>query len=237
MNNNSIERMLEINTRIEKGNIAPKKSSKKGHVVASQQDLDRLIENYDKQVYGPSPEPILKENEEEKYDAQKEMEHLKEIEAHGGRSAVNLEGRNIPQGIVESILNNPLDLKPIDPRMDALEEKLKNNMPGIKAAANILERVEKRDEEARTKIAEQIIQPKLNGNTGVDYELIKTIVENAINNKLSEINNTLNESVKRNQMYVPTMKMLNFKDNFYFVDNDDNVFECVMKYKGKRKKK
>ena len=32
------------------------------------------------------------------------------------------------------------------------------------------------------------------------------------------------------------MKMLNFKDKFYFVDNDDNVFECEMKYKGKRKK-
>ena len=32
------------------------------------------------------------------------------------------------------------------------------------------------------------------------------------------------------------MKYLSFKDNFYFVDNDNNVFECVMKYKGKRKK-
>ena len=165
------------------------------------------------------------------------MEHLKEIEAHGGRNAVNLEGRNIPQGIVESILNNPLDLKPIDPRMDALEEKLKDNMPGIKAAANILERVEKRDEEARTKIAEQIIQPKPSGNTNVDYELIKTIVESTIDKKMSEIKSTLNESVQRTQSYVPSMKIMNFKDNFYFVDNDDNVFECVMKYKGKRKKK
>ena len=119
----------------------------------------------------------------------------------------------------------------------ALEEKLKDNMPGIKAAANILERVEKRDEEARTKIAEQIIQPKPSGNTNVDYELIKTIVESTIDKKMSEIKSTLNESVQRTQSYVPSMKIMNFKDNFYFVDNDDNVFECVMKYKGKRKKK
>lgn len=235
MSNNSIERMLEINTRIEKGNIAPKKAPKSGHKVANQQELDRLIENYDKQVYGP--QQVIQEGDNERYDAQKEMEHLKEIEAHGGRNAVNLEGRNIPQGIVESILNNPLDLKPIDPRMDALEEKLKDNMPGIKAAANILERVEKRDEEARTKIAEQIIQPKPSGNTNVDYELIKTIVESTIDKKMSEIKSTLNESVQRTQSYVPSMKIMNFKDNFYFVDNDDNVFECVMKYKGKRKKK
>jgi len=234
MANNSIERMLEINTRIEKGNITPSKNTSGGHRVANQQELDRLIENYDKQVYGPSPEPILKENETEKYDATKEMERLKEIEAHGGRAAVNLEGRNIPRGIVESIINNPLDLKPIDPRMDALEEKLKDNMPGIKAAANILERVEKRDEEARTRIAEQIIQPTQ--NQSIDYEMIKTIVENVIDSKLSEVNNKLNENIQKQQLYVPSMKYLNFKDKFYFVDNDDNVFECEMKYKGKRKK-
>ena len=232
---NSIERMLDINNRIEKGNISSKEKLNSGHNVKNQQELDKLIENYDQQVYGPilnSPQ-----TEEEKYDATREMEKLKEIDAHGGRTAVNLEGRNIPRGIVESIINNPLDLKPIDPRMDELEEKLKDNMPGIKAAANILERVEKRDEEARAKITEQIIQPKPNGSANIDYDLIKTLIENTIDNKLSEINNTLNESAGRQQMYVPTMKMLNFKDKFYFVDNDDNVFECEMKYKGKRKKK
>ena len=114
--NNSIERMLELNTRIEKGTITPKKSANGVHRVANQQDLDKLIESYDQQLYGPSAEPVLKQEQAEKYDAKKEMERLKEIEAHGGRSAVNLEGRNIPKGIVESILNNPLDLKPIDPR-------------------------------------------------------------------------------------------------------------------------
>ncbi len=234
MANNSIERMLEINSRIEKGNTISSKNTSGGHRVANQQDLDRLIENYDRQVYGPSPEPILKENEEEKYDATKEMERLKEIEAHGGRGAVNLEGRNIPRGIVESIINNPLDLKPIDPRMDALEEKLKDNMPGIKAAANILERVEKRDEEARTRISEQI--PHTPQSQAVDYEMIKSIVENVIESKFSEVSNKLNENIQRQHMYVPSMKYMNFKDKFYFVDNDDNVFVCEMKYKGKRKK-
>lgn len=234
MANNSIERMLEINSRIEKGNTISSKNTSGGHRVANQQDLDRLIENYDRQVYGPTTEPILKENEEEKYDAAKEMERLKEIEAHGGRGAVNLEGRNIPRGIVESIINNPLDMKPIDPRMDALEEKLKDNMPGIKAAANILERVEKREEEARAKIAEQI--PHAPQSQTVDYEMIRSIVENVIENKFSEVSNKLNENIQRQQMYVPSMKYLNFKDKFYFVDNDDNVFVCEMKYKGKRKK-
>lgn len=236
MAQNSIEKMLEINSRIEKGNINSTKGAAKGHKVANQQDLDRLIENYDNQVYGASAEPVLKQNETPKYDARKEMEHLKEIEAHGGRGAVNLEGRNIPRGILESILNNPLDLKPIDPRMDALEEKLKDNMPGIKAATNILERVEKQDKEAKAKLNEQL-NPKQTVSNNIDYELIKVLVENAIDKKLENLKQTINESNNHQQTYVPSMKYLSFKDNFYFVDNDDNVFECVMRYKGKRKKK
>lgn len=235
MAQNSIEKMLEISTRIEKGNTTSTKGAVKGHKVANQQDLDRLIESYDQQVYGASVEPVLKQNETPKYDARKEMEKLKEIEAHGGRGAVNLEGRNIPRGIIESILNNPLDLKPIDPRMNALEEKLKDNMPGIKAATNILEKVEKQDKEAKAKLREQL-QPKQTIANNIDYELIKVTIEEAIDKKLESLKQTINEANNHQQTYIPSMKYLSFKDKFYFVDNDDNVFECVMKYKGKRKK-
>lgn len=235
MAQNSIEKMLEISTRIEKGNTTSTKGAVKGHKVANQQDLDRLIESYDQQVYGASVEPVLKQNETPKYDARKEMEKLKEIEAHGGRGAVNLEGRNIPRGIIESILNNPLDLKPIDPRMNALEEKLKDNMPGIKAATNILEKVEKQDKEAKAKLREQL-QPKQTLANNIDYELIKVTIEEAIDKKLESLKQTINEANNHQQTYIPSMKYLSFKDKFYFVDNDDNVFECVMKYKGKRKK-
>ena len=235
MAQNSIEKMLEISTRIEKGNTTSTKGAVKGHKVANQQDLDRLIESYDQQVYGASVEPVLKQNETPKYDARKEMEKLKEIEAHGGRGAVNLEGRNIPRGIIESILNNPLDLKPIDPRMNALEEKLKDNMPGIKAATNILEKVEKQDKEAKAKLREQL-QPKQTIANNIDYELIKVTIEESIDKKLESLKQTINEANNHQQTYIPSMKYLSFKDKFYFVDNDDNVFECIMKYKGKRKK-
>lgn len=223
-----IERMLEINSKIEKGNgsVSINKRSK----LPNQQTLDRLVEDIDNQVYGPIAKPILKEGEQEPYDPRKEMEYLKKVNENGGRRAVNLEGRNIPRGIVESIINNPLDM-PINPEMDELESRLMGNMPGIKAAANILERVDKQDKEARAKLNENII-PKQNGNANIDYDMLRNIIEECIDNKLSQINETMSH-----QSYVPTMKMLNFKDNFYFVDNDDNVFECVMKYKGKRKKK
>ena len=54
--------------------------------------------------------------------------------------------------------------------------------------------------------------------------------------KLESLKQNINETNNHQQTYIPSMKYLSFKDNFYFVDNDDNVFECVMKYKGKRKK-
>ena len=227
-----IERMLEINSRLESGNKVP---LNKAHKVPNQQVLDKLVENIDKQVYGPVAQPILKEGEHKPYDPREEMKMLKEIEANGGRKAVNLEGRNIPRGIVESILNNPLDMPIENSDMDELENRLMGNMPGIKAAANILERVDKQEKEAKAKINENII-PRQNTSSNIDYELLKTIIESCIDEKINDLKQVLNESVSH-QSYIPSMKMMNFKDNFYFVDNDDNVFECVMKYKGKRKKK
>lgn len=222
--------MLELNNRIEKGknSVSVNKRSR----TVNQQALDEIVESFDKQVYGPIAEPILKEGEQKPYRAEDEMKMLKEIDANGGRKAVNLEGRNIPRGIVESILNNPLDLKPIDPKMDELEERLKGNMPGIKAAANILERVDKKEQEAHSKLNENII-PKRNEINAIDYNMLKSIIEECIDNKLS----ALNENIARQSLNIPSMKLMNFKDKWLFVDNDDNVFECEMKYRGKRKKK
>lgn len=230
---NSIEKMLEISNRIEKATNNKQPVQKK---TVSQHDLDMLIENYDQQVYGPVTE--TKQEDEPKYSARAEMERLKEIEANGGRSAVNLEGRNIPRNIVESILNNPLDMPPVvDSRMTALEEKIAEKHGGIQKAVDVMKRVDKKDAEAKAKLTEQL-QPKTNiVSTTVDYELVKTIVESVLDKRLSELKEVINESHTTNtNTYVPSMKMLSFKDNFFFVDNDDNVFECVMKYKGKRKK-
>ena len=48
MSNTSIERMLELNTRIEKGITESKPKMNGGKSVASQRDLDRLIEDFDR---------------------------------------------------------------------------------------------------------------------------------------------------------------------------------------------
>lgn len=226
MANSSIERMLEINNKLEKGSVSKSQSTNSPKRVATQQDLDRLIENYDSQMYGPSVEPIIKQEERKPYNAEEEFERIRKMEENGGRAAVNLDGRNIPKNIVESIINNPLDMPTIiDTKMDKLEQKLAGK--GIKAAVDIMKKTDRQYQETKDKLIEQ---NKRDNGTSVDYELIKTLIENAIDKKLGE-------SVSHTHEYIPSMKYMSFKDKFYFVDNDDNVFECVMKYKGKRNKR
>lgn len=238
MADNVIDRMLQINTQLEELTSGSKQPSQRKPV--NQNDLNRIVENYNQQAYG---QPQYVQEPQERYDPNKEMERLKQINEAGGRAAVNLEGRNIPKSIVESILNNPLDLNPItsDSKMDALEEKLvKSGVAkgkGINASLSLMKDMDKFETEKRAKINEQIL-PKTNTSSIVDYELIKTIVESVVDKKLSQLTEVLNESASRQtQQYIPTMKFMNFKDAFHFVDSEDNVFVCEMKYKGKRTKK
>jgi len=235
MAENVLERMLEINTRLEKGEVqAKQKANPNRQRVSSQQELDQLIEGYDQAVYGPSAEPVMLPNERKKYSAWEENEHLREIAERGGRAPVDLENKHIPHQILEEIINNPLELKPFtDTNIDKLTQRLDGNMPGIKASMNILEKIDKREQEQKKKINENIL-PKRSEGESIDYDRLTSIIEEVIDRKL----NGLNEAISRkSQPYIPSMKFMNFKDNFYFVDNDNNVFECVMKYKGKQKKK
>lgn len=224
-----LQRMLEINNRVENGgNTAVQKAKNR----PSSQDLDNIIESYDQMVYGN--QPVLINEEERPYSADEEYEKLREI-AEKGRKPINLEGKKIPKYIVEDILSNPLDVKPmtIDNNMNALEERIKGKMPGIKASTDILKKMDLNLKEQK-KINEKLTPRVTQQTSGViDYSLIKTIVESVVEEKLS---NRLNESRTLTEN-IPSMKMMSFKDKFYFVDSDDNVFECVMKYKGKKKKK
>ena len=61
------------------------------------------------------------------------------------------------------------------------------------------------------------------------------IVEGAINEKLGELKGVLNESVSKTSS--PNIAAMKMADKFLFLDSDNNVWECVMKYRGKNKKK
>ena len=63
-------------------------------------------------------------------------------------------------------------------------------------------------------------------NTGIiDYKLLKEIIEEVIDDKLAEMNNEL-KGIKITE-----------DGTFLVWGNDDDIYECTMKYKGKKKKK
>jgi len=225
-----IQKMLEINSRLEKG--GSNTSSNQSQFLHSS-DLDSLIESIDQQVYGePSNEPITMKDGREKYDPEKEMRYLKEIQEKGGHRQMNIEGRNMPKEILDSFINNPIEVPVIDPEMDEFERKLTEKMSGVKKAVNIVNKINKQESEKRQTLNEQLT-PKV--TQPFNYDTIKNIVESAIDSKISELKQSLNETVLRTN--TPSAKLMSFKDKFLFVDSDDNVFECVMQYKGKKKRK
>ena len=230
---NNIERMLEISRKLENKTASSTNNPTTQNSAYSGNGLDNMIQQYDAAVYGP-PSTTYSEEEMGRYSAEKELERITKMKENGSASNLHLEGRGIPKSIVESIINNPLISEPPkDYKMEALTDRLSQSS-GIKKALEIMKTT---DEIDKPSINEKVVnqssqQPTSSG--GVDYEMIKLLIENAIDKKLDTMANTLNES-KQGGGYAPSMKYLSFKDKFYFVDNDDNVFECEMKYKGKRK--
>lgn len=142
----------------------------------------------------------------------------------------DLSGCKLPQSIIESIVNNPLTDLSADVQMDSFTETLGESL-GLQQSANIIEKLSEREK----KVTENI-QTVQTTTTNVDYEMIKMIVENVIDNKIASLQQSLlNENRMHNNLN--SVKTMHFGEKFMFCDSDDNVYECEMKYKGKRKKK
>lgn len=142
----------------------------------------------------------------------------------------DLSGCKLPQSILESIISNPLTDFSANTEMDKFTETLGESL-GIQQSANIIEHLDKREK----KVNETII-PTQSKNLSVDYEMIKLIIENVIDKKLETLQQSLLTENRMNNTS-NCVKTMHFGEKFMFCDSDDNVYECEMVYKGKRKRK
>lgn len=232
MANEALKKMLEIGKRVDElttnngqyPNKAPRRS------------IEEQIQSLDNQVYGqyvPSAE------EKSTYDPQAEMKRIAEREAQGGGYNKNTK---VPSRILESILQNPCNLDPEiyeDQNMAALTRRLSGRMPGIKNVHEIQKKLDEADRQKQS--VSESLKPKTttfesSQQTTVDYSLIKTIVESALDEKITKLKtDIINENVShQNSNSLNVMKM---GDKFLFLDDQDNVYECKMHYIGKNKKK
>ena len=184
------------------------------------------LDDIDKAVYG----------EVEKtsgYDPHEEMKRIKERREHG--DSIDYSHSKLPRQIIESIAANPLDMTVVDPKMDAFTEKLKQTLPtSFNRSYEIQEKLEKQDRQELNEVQGNNNATPLSVN--VDYELIKTIVESVVDKKINELKKGM---VNENLSYGSnsSLKAMKLGEKFLFLDSDNNIFECQMKYIGKNKKR
>lgn len=199
---------------------------KQARTVSSNSPIVGNLDDIDKAVYG----------EVEKtsgYDPHEEMKRIKERREHG--DSIDYSHSKLPRQIIESIAANPLDMTVVDPKMDAFTEKLKQTLPNsFNRSYEIQEKLEKQDRQ-------ELNEVQGNNNTtpasvNVDYELIKTIVESVVDKKINELKKGM---VNENLSYGSnsSLKAMKLGEKFLFLDSDNNIFECQMKYIGKNKKR
>ena len=168
---------------------------------------------------------------DEGWSADKELEEIK-----NGRKPKNLDKCGVPKAILESILKNPCEVAPTDPRMDEFTNKLAN-ISGLDNVSRINEQLEVYDQQKENSKKSMI--PTLNEEVGtVDYERIRQIVDETVDAKLAAITNVLlNENITHGGNNTPKLGVMQLADKFMFLDSDNNVYECKMVYKGKNKAK
>ena len=199
---------------------------KQARTVSSNSPIVGNLDDIDKAVYG----------EVEKtsgYDPHEEMKRIKERREHGG--FIDYSHSKLPRQIIESIAANPLDMTVVDPKMDAFTEKLKQTLPNsFNRSYEIQEKLEKQDRQELNEI--QINHNATPLSVNVDYELIKTIVESVVDKKINELKKGM---VNENLSYGSnsSLKAMKLGEKFLFLDSDNNIFECQMKYIEKNKKR
>ena len=132
----------------------------------------------------------------------------------------------LPQSILESICKNPLNGLSVDPNMDTFTKNLGESL-GLSQSASLIEKLERQNNPTQSTAP---TTPKKETTSSIDYDKIRQIVEEVVDKKINELNKTSKQE--------GDVKIVKFgSDNFMLLDSDDNVYECVMKYKGKNKKR
>lgn len=233
---------MDLNEVLEVGNN-PQANVPTQQYTQSRGSLDEMtsanVDVLDELVYGGggSGEFVLPQPEKKIYNP---TEDLKRMQSISELPKENFERCRIPRAIKESFMQNPINVEQLanDPQLEALTQRLSGGEGSFSRSVEILRQLEERDgNKSFNKTLNEASQKSATQSSGIDYELIKTIVESVVDKKLSQYKQQLTESVSRGQSGNSLAVMNIRKDKFLFLDDDNNIFECQMVYKGKNKAK
>ena len=114
-----------------------------------------------------------------------------------------------------------------------LTNKISERNGGFNAAKRIMDKLESTPKRKPIDVKETP-QRASNSGGGIDYSLIRDIVEEAVRRIISDM--VLNNGGAYNKQGVRQLVMKP-GEKFIFLDHDDNIYECEFKYRGKNKKK
>lgn len=187
--------------------------------------IAETVDKLDNMVYG-KPSPVSNDV----YSPERELELIK-----SGYKDAKVNATSMPSEILNEIMNNPIDtsLLAVNSEVDQVVEQLE----GVRKSNDIwkkLEAEEKRKSNEAKKVS-MVNESTGTQNTGIDYSMIKSIVETAIDERLSKINfRSLNEGLSR-QSTPDLMVIRQTSDGkTMFIDSDNNVYECKMIPTGKK---
>lgn len=216
--------------------------------------LQGQVDALDNMVYGKS----VNKPKAGEYNVDEEIERIEKIR----RGEVNnVRHSGVPQNILDSIISNPLVMDPtivkesnavaqyveqmgvgsqdgdggniydkmrsLVERTDAIDKRESASQRDIGAVEEMLENFDRRSGKVPASQPQPFAAP---ASPVVDYALIKSIVNECVEEKL----NRLNES--RSNQNTPSLNFMSIGKSFRVVDSDDNVYECELKFVGKRKR-
>lgn len=250
MASEKLQKILAMSKNIDKKGSKMTQSPKKTmqtpiSMYEQMQRADKQIANIDAAYNSPY---IPSQEEKETWNTERGREELTEM---ADRSAFlkKLENSRLPAAIIESMKSNPCnyDVETVNGMMgpeNALFKKLneaygkekQEPVRGVKALNQINEQLDKRDREKAERngqLSEMTNTAEVKTSQSFDLDLLEQVIERVIDRKM----NALNETISRDGNQSIKMMSLTENGNFRFLDNDGNVYECQMKYLGKRKKK
>lgn len=199
--------------------------------------------------------------EERTYNPKDEIDRLT-ADAHVGNiPQENLDSSHLPQNIIESFKENPCMFDPTllasmsDSNVTKMQERLaskgvgrKNGSSAFEKMKSLNERVEAIDNNgvstnktASQQLNENAIRPGMASAPSFDYPTLRALMRDAVKEVMSEELGRIKAELLTENRQAGTnpnnLSIMSLKDKFYFVDNQDNVYECVMKYRGKNQKK
>lgn len=216
-------------------NIAPRKPMGEQRLYTSNdfESLENLYFNPQDVENDPVNEAyeIYPNGEKRKvYDPEEDMKEMASF------NFSNVES-NMPKAILESLMSNPLNMPSVPVSVDRanLEENIQNK------SMDIINKLDARDKQGKK--GQQLQQPEYITESvpsqpmDIDYKQLATIIESIIDKRMSQWTNKLLTESKNVSQNTPNLAFMKLGNSFTCMDDNNNVYECKMIYKGKGKVK